>query len=430
MSISSITERAGTMSDNVSAVWEWESDGGWVCFEKNICESLEAAFVASNTSCSYSMSPWTYVIDFHSMKQTNRSTGRVRDVRQLCSSQAVWMWQGDYRHYRRYDDRTTVALEQLFSSNSPVSKLIGPVYTVDVSIMEQVNLASGFKRKVRRWMICPAPRIASASFPLGAAQSSTGPAGVTSLSAVPVSSKRVEPRLLESGVVECFGSDGTICRERASSCLEALDKFPNDVPDQECVICIEDIVDEIVRIKKCGHIFHRDCIESWLSKGCKAAFECPKCKRLLLRGFGDCPRGTMTWELWENKPEYELDGYPGTPTAVISYVVASGIQSIRHPQPGASYAGICRKAYLPYTDESKPILKMLVYAFSMGHTFTVGTSVTTGTPNSVVWNGIHHKTRTNGGAAHFGFPDEQYLGRLLNELKAKGICHEVLENPS
>ena len=38
--------------------------------------------------------------------------------------------------------------------------------------------------------------------------------------------------------------------------------------------------------------------------------------------------------------------------------------------------------------------------------------MTTGLEHQIVWNGIHHKTNTSGGAANFGYPDETYLKRV------------------
>lgn len=67
-------------------------------------------------------------------------------------------------------------------------------------------------------------------------------------------------------------------------------------------------------------------------------------------------------------------------------------------------------------------------AFEYGVTFTVGRSVTTGMDNCVVWNGIHHKTSMFGGEyiyiiyrTNFGYPDNQYLKRVTEELRQKGI---------
>lgn len=47
--------------------------------------------------------------------------------------------------------------------------------------------------------------------------------------------------------------------------------------------------------------------------------------------------------------------------------------------------------------------------------------MTTGQENCVVWNGIHHKSDTSGGASHFGFPDPTYFSRVKLELAAKGV---------
>lgn len=48
-----------------------------------------------------------------------------------------------------------------------------------------------------------------------------------------------------------------------------------------------------------------------------------------------------------------------------------------------------------------------------------------GRDNCIVWNGIHHKTRTHGGSSHYGYPDATYFNRVKNELADKGV---VIEN--
>ncbi|KAG2328307.1 hypothetical protein Bca4012_037353 [Brassica carinata] len=46
---------------------------------------------------------------------------------------------------------------------------------------------------------------------------------------------------------------------------------------QFCSICFEEYEDEheIIRLNKCGHIFHRFCIDSWLARH----RSCPNCRR-------------------------------------------------------------------------------------------------------------------------------------------------------
>ena len=66
-------------------------------------------------------------------------------------------------------------------------------------------------------------------------------------------------------------------------------------------------------------------------------------------------------------------------------------------------------------------MKLLRTAFERRLTFTVGTSITTGETNTVVWNGIHHKTSVQGGTSHYGYPDKTYFSRVKEELAAKGV---------
>lgn len=53
-------------------------------------------------------------------------------------------------------------------------------------------------------------------------------------------------------------------------------------------------------------------------------------------------------------------------------------------------------------------------------TFTIGTSVTTGATDTVVWNEIHHKTELSNYSGH-GYPDPNYLDNVLMELAAQGV---------
>ena len=70
------------------------------------------------------------------------------------------------------------------------------------------------------------------------------------------------------------------------------------------------------------------------------------------------------------------------------------------------------------------MLRLLQIAFDRRVLFRVGTSITTGVSNTVVWNGIHHKTQVHGGA--FGYPDSTYLTRVCLELAAWGIHGNML----
>ena len=67
------------------------------------------------------------------------------------------------------------------------------------------------------------------------------------------------------------------------------------------------------------------------------------------------------------------------------------------------------------------VLKLLRIAWERRLTFTIGTSVTTGATNTVVWNEIHHKTESSSNYSGHGYPDPHYLDRVLLELAAQGV---------
>uniref|UniRef100_A0A8D2CNR7 E3 ubiquitin-protein ligase n=1 Tax=Sciurus vulgaris TaxID=55149 RepID=A0A8D2CNR7_SCIVU len=101
--------------------------------------------------------------------------------------------------------------------------------------------------------------------------------------------------------------------------------------------------------------------------------------------------------------------------------VDSYVQKEEHPNPGKSYHGIHRTAYLPNNKEGKEVLELLHKAFEQKLIFTVGYSRTSGKSDVITWNDIHHKTSQSGGPENYGYPDNHYLARVKEELKAKGI---------
>ena len=89
--------------------------------------------------------------------------------------------------------------------------------------------------------------------------------------------------------------------------------------------------------------------------------------------------------------------FAGCGTIIIRYYFPPGMQGPEHPHPGQHYEGTTREAYLPDNREGREVFQLLKRAFDARLVFTVGTSNTTGRPNQVVWNDIHHKTSRSGG---------------------------------
>ncbi|XP_026167177.1 E3 ubiquitin-protein ligase DTX3L [Mastacembelus armatus] len=213
--------------------------------------------------------------------------------------------------------------------------------------------------------------------------------------------------------------------------LQNLKKGPTDTPstrisgpspthiknseDESCPICMERIVTPEKTTLRCKHSFCRACL--------KKAFDykpvCPICGELYGILTGTQPDGgrmNVTTDI-----SFHLPGYDKYGTIIIQYYIPGGIQKDEHPNPGQPYEGISRTAYLPDSSEGKRIVKLLRRAFDQKLIFTVGRSTTTGRNNMVTWNDIHHKTSTHGGPTHYGYPDPDYLSRVQNELKFKGI---------
>ena len=167
---------------------------------------------------------------------------------------------------------------------------------------------------------------------------------------------------------------------------------------------------DVILLENCvDHFFHIECINNLI--GDKNNFKCPICSKIYGTLIGDMPEGTFYAYITPDR----CSGY-NCNTIVINYYFKNG----------PNYTGTSRVSYLPNNKEGREVLALLKIAFERKLTFTVGTSVTTGRKNTVVWNGIHHKTRLKGGPTKFGYPDKGYFNRVKEELAAKGVTKESI----
>lgn len=177
-----------------------------------------------------------------------------------------------------------------------------------------------------------------------------------------------------------------------------------------CAICIDETdTSPSVALSACGHIFHHACIATALQTSSK----CPVCKTTQpIRVRGPQPVGTMAvlFNAGLDLPEET----PGSGTYIIHYNIPSGIQAT-----GIPYRGTLRTAYLPGHPRGQLAMQQLMRAWDRGLVFAVGTSLTTGIQNTVIWNTIHHKTHTglDGWTTPHSYPDPAYVDRLLAEIE-------------
>ena len=181
----------------------------------------------------------------------------------------------------------------------------------------------------------------------------------------------------------------------------------------QCGICLNDITPGMaVCTAKCQagtHGFCFQCLEPWFRNN----LSCPSCRVTCGPKQGDCPEGIMTFKTIPHK----LPGF-NCCSIEIRYIIPSGIQDQRHPNPGEEFNGTMRNALLPCNDNGFETLRLLKKAFDNKLIFKVGTSLTSGEENTVCWGTIHHKTEFTG---TWGWPDTTYFQRVKDECNSLGI---------
>ena len=184
---------------------------------------------------------------------------------------------------------------------------------------------------------------------------------------------------------------------------------------KSCSICSQPLTkrdEESVKLKKCGHVYHRQCIEMALQKSVR----CPHCLIVLTEAKGTMPSGTM---YIRKHASMVCSGFPPG-TIIIRYTIFAGVQRVYHDNPGLPYESAEHVAYLPDNDDGRRLLSRLKIAFMNGLTFTVGFSVETRKSNSVEWASIPHKTSVTGGGMR-GFPDQSYFSECNVKLDDLGV---------
>lgn len=204
-------------------------------------------------------------------------------------------------------------------------------------------------------------------------------------------------------------------------CPVALDSLEEG---DRCQICLHDFTESepACRLSKCkGHFFHQDCIREWV----ETQRYCPICKARYGIRTGIMPAGTFSSYVM-NRP---CEGFD-CKTLCINWSIPSGTQTDIHPNPGQSYRGAHRTGYLPFNKKGRLVWALMKLAFERRLMFTVGYSITRRVDNVVIWNEIHAKTSMYGGATNWGYPDDSYLDRVIDELRAKGVTESDLKDVS
>lgn len=436
--------------------WEWCSDGLlWTPYPPSASATIEAAFQSREPAVNLRVAHGFYNISFrpNGPLQKNVTTGRTRPVKRLVTEQGAgvsWLWwETETQKWHAYEVALTAEIERTWQEcnlskttrnhYSPAGLIFlvhGQTYAIEFETdAMQYNVKTKFSRGVRRQSClqnsCPlcANRGPSCSSSGVAATSNTLAEGLGRWEGKPPS---LEAFTMSQRINPCYPQAGTNLLQSESDARDEILEGPsyrtaeildysNPSDTEDCSICLTTLQESpSVTLMKCRHSYHRECIESWF----KSRPTCPECLTVYGIITGSQPPGEMHVNYityGSKRPNSRLEGYPHTDIIQITYRLPSGIQAAEHPNPGRPYVGTVRIAYLPKNHDGEEVLELLKKAWNRRLLFRVGTSVTTGQSDVVIWAGIHHKTRTSGGSSNYGYPDETYFSRVKKELEGLGV---------
>jgi len=274
-------------------------------------------------------------------------------------------------------------------------------YTIDFQQLEQVNQTTGFVRKIYAF---------TQNVPDG--KESTDETS-------PTMNQVNESKNTMNQFNEQYYEN---VQEEKNDIFIEIDPFTL-TPIDQCVLCLETFTqqDKVVIPMNCnGHYFHQKCpsLNISIKDYIQETKQCPACKRRYGTVIGNMPNGYMH----VNILDMALPGFEQFKTIQITFDFPSGIQTDNHPNPGMYYSAEYRTAYLPDSPEGRKVLVLIRKAWNQKILFTIGTSITRGLDDCIIYNGIHFKTVPFATSTEpWGWPDSTYLYRIVQELNDKGV---------
>lgn len=387
------------MATNIApnnGVWHYLGDLGWTQYDPHTSANIENAYKDNRAVYNFNLnSTISYIIDFNRMEQIRNEYGTVRTIKRSIPPSL---------HYAPYP---TPPLPKLTTTSAPII-----IHNVPYNAIPLLSPA-----------IKPHKKSKNKHAPTATATSQTQ----TIPQAQIVHSKYKK-------VVTEF--DEFFLKNTEMKLISELKE------EEMCPICITSIKepadidvpsniknfpkDDICALKFCSHLFHNICIISMLNaaqkdKQCSNYLSCPVCQTIHGMKTGDQPlSGTM--DIREDA--IPLPGHPGYGTITVTYNFnhCSNKQGMQYNSNG--FPRVC---FIPASHEGRKLLKLLQIAFNRRLIFTIGTSITSGTPNCVVWNNIHHKTERNSNSSGHGYPDPNYIKNATLELAVQGVSEKDIK---
>ncbi|XP_068435798.1 probable E3 ubiquitin-protein ligase DTX2 isoform X2 [Clinocottus analis] len=430
--------------------WEWLNDeGGWTPYETRTSILLEHSYQARQGTADLGPHGYNYIVDLTSLAQVNKATGFRRQVRRQCNqpyplaslgppaipSGPACSCQQCLSHSSTGPmpsrSRHSFSSGSLNRPSLQATGRAGPAHPASVySPYPRRPLSVGGMSWGSPWP--PPPSGSQLSAPLLTGSTSANGLSVPSISVQLNGSTSVSSALAASA-------------QRPEDVIQRYMEVVAGVQDEDCIICMDQLSnpsgyetpapeeggrgalpDAAGKFIKCGHTLHMLCMLAMYNNGTKdGSLQCPSCKTIYGEKTGNQPKGKM--EIYSIAQS--LPGHPDCGTIQIIYSIPPGLQGSEHPNPGQPYTcrGFPRFCFLPDNDKGRKVLELLKVAWMRRLIFTVGTSSTTGEPDTVVWNGVHHKTEMMSNMSGHGYPDPNYLDNVLSELASQGVTEDCFK---
>ncbi|MEQ2283114.1 hypothetical protein AMECASPLE_007948 [Ameca splendens] len=433
--------------------WEWANDdGGWTPYETRTSILLEHSYQARQGTADLGPHGYNYIVDLTSLAQVNKSTGFRRQVRRQCNLPYPLASSGPPA---AIPSAPACSCQQCLSHSSTGPMPSRSRHSFSSSSLNRPSL-QGTGRVAAAHptsVYSPYPRRPLSVGGMSWGSSWPPPPSVSHMPAPHLSSSSsVNGLSVPSISVQLNGSTSVssalaASAQRSEDVIQRYMEVVAEVPEEDCIICMDQLSnpssyempsseeagqsilpESVGKFIKCGHTLHMLCMLAMYNNGTKdGSLQCPSCKTIYGEKTGTQPKGKM--EIYS--VAQSLPGHPDCGTIQIIYSIPPGIQGPEHPNPGQPYTcrGFPRFCFLPDNDKGRKVLELLKVAWMRRLIFTVGTSSTTGEQDTVVWNGIHHKTEMMSNLSGHGYPDPNYLENVLSELASQGVTEDCLKPP-
>ncbi|XP_052411692.1 probable E3 ubiquitin-protein ligase DTX2 isoform X3 [Carassius gibelio] len=429
-------------------LWEWASDeGGWTAYEIRTSILLEHSYQAGQATADLSSHGYNYIVDLTALEQVNKSTSFRRRVRRqgsvpypLASGSVIHSGPACTCHQCMSNSSAAGPMLSRSRHSFTAGQASRPSLQPQHGRLPATSSSSAYSPYPRRPLSMgnllwngPWSTPTSVAHPSGPPQPFGHHANGLSIPTIPLHMNG------SSNVNSALAAP-------AQKPEEVIKKYMEEVPvvpDEDCIICMERLScpsgyevpaecsqslqpNTVGKLTKCAHTFHMLCMLAMYNNGTKdGSLQCPSCKMIYGEKTGTQPKGKM--EIY-SIPQ-SLPGHPDCGTIQIIYNIPPGIQGPEHPNPGQPYTcrGFPRFCFLPDNDKGRKVLELLKVAWTRRLIFTVGTSSTTGEPDTVIWNEIHHKTEMMSNVSGHGYPDPNYLDNVLSELASQGVTEDCLK---